>query len=853
MSINNSINRSIENQSLFKAAIEKNYPHRLKIEFNDRKIFSLSNEEKNHKLSIISNDPNGLDRNNNDCLSICQCKWKSGKETANCDHRSLLSIPNGLSTTTQVIDLSGNVLTKLPPMVFVQRGLINLQRIYLADCQLIDVSAESFVKLSNLIELDLSNNSLTTIPSQSLAECPGLRRLSLAGNRISDIKSRSFLPLIKLNWLDLSRNVIYHLDSDAFIGLRSLQMLKIQSNRLQTIMGAHSFVNYLSKRLSLEMHDNQWHCDCHLGPLRDWILENSISIAIKPICSMPERLKDQTWDSIPIEQFSCPPSIQSVNTHFYKHIGNNVTITCSVSGFPSPKILWLFETAELHRSNKIVVDNFEEFHSKTAIKSSSNNDLERRNFPPKQQPLPSKRYSLVEELDQSGVITSKLTVHSLQPIDTQRIVCYAKNVGGEATKNFSLIVSTQEPFSSSRSMDLLVSEFMLIVVAICVLLLLLIIFLFVMIFRRKSNSNNSSRTNHVTDSSILSKVNQIDFLEKKNEFPPISSKTVIDDEIVRRSPNKSLHLDPNSFLTPPYHEIQARQQSQPSAIRIAENIDGYLSPSSNILLVNTIDMLSTKMNHQTENQFVSNPSISTDLSSQSTNLTSLNGNVRNASPNQNNQTNNSTDSGNSQIFLPSFDGSPSLSRSISNRISPNHLHHNQNQPDILVSSSAYYLTPSCNGSQFPLLNSGPWFTESSTPTINHNQMIYGKTKMTPTRIFSQSKLKFSETINNESQFPSNNHLHPTSSICSSDSIMASNNAFTIATIRRPKISNSIESNRMNRAIGNDHRTISSFPDGLRLIESSVDSGESIRLSDHHIDETEEDEYYKNNMESQQHI
>lgn len=168
---------------------------------------------------------------------------------------------------------------------------------------LVDVSAESFVKLSNLIELDLSNNSLTTIPSQSLAECPGLRRLSLAGNRISDIKSRSFLPLIKLNWLDLSRNVIYHLDSDAFIGLRSLQMLKIQSNRLQTIMGAHSFVNYLSKRLSLEMHDNQWHCDCHLGPLRDWILENSISIAIKPICSMPERLKGNFF-------FPPPPRIR---------------------------------------------------------------------------------------------------------------------------------------------------------------------------------------------------------------------------------------------------------------------------------------------------------------------------------------------------------------------------------------------------------------------------------------------------------------------------------------------------------------------------------------------------------------
>lgn len=129
------------------------------------------------------------------------------------------------------------------------------------------------------------------MPARSLAECPGLRRLSLAGNRIGDIKSRSFLPLTNLNWLDLSRNVIYHLDTDAFIGLRSLQVLKLQSNHLQTIPSAQSFVQFLSARVSLELHNNQWRCDCQLKAFRDWIVDNSIPLQIQPICHTPNRLQ----------------------------------------------------------------------------------------------------------------------------------------------------------------------------------------------------------------------------------------------------------------------------------------------------------------------------------------------------------------------------------------------------------------------------------------------------------------------------------------------------------------------------------------------------------------------------------
>lgn len=70
------------------------------------------------------------------CPPVCSCIWKGGKQTATCDRRGLASVPVGLVSTTQVVDLSGNSLHALPANVFLERGLINLQRIYLVDCQL---------------------------------------------------------------------------------------------------------------------------------------------------------------------------------------------------------------------------------------------------------------------------------------------------------------------------------------------------------------------------------------------------------------------------------------------------------------------------------------------------------------------------------------------------------------------------------------------------------------------------------------------------------------------------------------------------------------------------------------------
>lgn len=67
---------------------------------------------------------------------MCKCKWTNGKETAFCDNRTLSEIPIGIPVSTQVLDLSLNQLTRLGPQVFRERGLINLQKIFMSKCKL---------------------------------------------------------------------------------------------------------------------------------------------------------------------------------------------------------------------------------------------------------------------------------------------------------------------------------------------------------------------------------------------------------------------------------------------------------------------------------------------------------------------------------------------------------------------------------------------------------------------------------------------------------------------------------------------------------------------------------------------
>ena len=88
----------------------------------------------------------------------------SGKRWVECRSRNQISIPDEIDIETQVLDLSGNNLQILPQEVFARHGLLNLQKLHLADCRIGQIHQTAFRGLTNLVELNLAGNLLTSVP-----------------------------------------------------------------------------------------------------------------------------------------------------------------------------------------------------------------------------------------------------------------------------------------------------------------------------------------------------------------------------------------------------------------------------------------------------------------------------------------------------------------------------------------------------------------------------------------------------------------------------------------------------------------------------------------------------------------
>lgn len=77
------------------------------------------------------------------CLQSCVCKWKGGKQTAECVNSSLSAIPQ-LDQETQVLDVSHNYFLMLHKDIFLKLKMPNLQKIFLSHCSLRIVEEHSF-------------------------------------------------------------------------------------------------------------------------------------------------------------------------------------------------------------------------------------------------------------------------------------------------------------------------------------------------------------------------------------------------------------------------------------------------------------------------------------------------------------------------------------------------------------------------------------------------------------------------------------------------------------------------------------------------------------------------------------
>jgi hypothetical protein len=227
----------------------------------------------------------------------------------------MTEVPVGIDPGTQVLDLSGNHLNVLVKERFLTLGLVNLQKAFLSRCHIAQIQDRAFARLTNLVELDLSENALTTIPASMFHDVPALIKISLAKNPIMTIEGHTFVPLQYLAQLDLSECLITTIKKSAFQGLKSLAWLRLNNNNLTTFDPEASQLPQNLNELSL--HGNNWVCDCNLRELRTWFAHHTnVPMSVEPKCRSPKNLEGESIKYISKDELACGPVVQSLSSQF---------------------------------------------------------------------------------------------------------------------------------------------------------------------------------------------------------------------------------------------------------------------------------------------------------------------------------------------------------------------------------------------------------------------------------------------------------------------------------------------------------------------------------------------------------
>lgn len=151
------------------------------------------------------------------CPPLCVCEvrpWFTPQSTyreastVDCNDLRLTRVPGDLPSDTQVLLLQSNGIAR---------------------------AAGELQRLSNLTELDVSQNNFSSIREVGLANLSRLTTLHLEENQIAEMTDGCLRGLGGLQELYINHNRISAISARAFAGLRSLLRLHLNSNRLTVI------------------------------------------------------------------------------------------------------------------------------------------------------------------------------------------------------------------------------------------------------------------------------------------------------------------------------------------------------------------------------------------------------------------------------------------------------------------------------------------------------------------------------------------------------------------------------------------------------------------------------------------
>ncbi|PNF18764.1 hypothetical protein B7P43_G03339 [Cryptotermes secundus] len=170
------------------------------------------------------------------CPGVCQCQ---NETVALCRDRKISSIniarEGRLGSVVKALDFSGNKLCSLSDKMFSVCDVLLLQYLNLSSNHITYIGKFSFTGLTELEDLDLSRNNISSIDGEAFYANLKLSIVRLANNRLTEINETVFSPLIRLKYLDLSNNKISSIQKEMFHSNTDLEWLSLTNNSLTAI------------------------------------------------------------------------------------------------------------------------------------------------------------------------------------------------------------------------------------------------------------------------------------------------------------------------------------------------------------------------------------------------------------------------------------------------------------------------------------------------------------------------------------------------------------------------------------------------------------------------------------------
>ncbi|XP_005807430.2 insulin-like growth factor-binding protein complex acid labile subunit [Xiphophorus maculatus] len=241
------------------------------------------------------------------CDRSCVCHGDLKFTT--CSHDDLTQLPVMVPPSTELLDLSNNLISVVPKHVFSSNrklrvlllqnnnislvedggfaqleflqkldlswnrisvltegfsvGLTFLRELQLSHNQLTGLDSRSFLHLDGLQRLNLTNNSIQSMEVRSFSSMSSLRQLHLQDNQLTSLRSGTFSMLRSLEVLNLAGNQIHEMELVVFNPLTSMTLLNLADNQLSTVC-FKTFLNIHTYSTHILLQRNPWNCDCEL-------------------------------------------------------------------------------------------------------------------------------------------------------------------------------------------------------------------------------------------------------------------------------------------------------------------------------------------------------------------------------------------------------------------------------------------------------------------------------------------------------------------------------------------------------------------------------------------------------------